>query len=82
MKVAPPDAELRRAKDYFKGSLMLSLESTSSRMSNLARQEMFFGRQFTLDPTIEPELAIEIHLLPRQVGHPARRALQARARPL
>ena len=27
---------------------MLSLESTSSRMSNLARQEIYFGRQFTL----------------------------------
>jgi predicted Zn-dependent peptidase len=36
--------ELRRAKDHLKGSLMLSLESTSSRMSNLARQEMYFPR--------------------------------------
>ena len=53
MKVAPPDAELRRAKDHLKGSLMLSLESTSSRMSNLARQEMYFDRQFGLDETIE-----------------------------
>ena len=53
MKVAPPDAELRRAKDHLKGSLMLSLESTSSRMSNLARQEIYFDRQFGLDETIE-----------------------------
>jgi predicted Zn-dependent peptidase len=53
MKVAPPDAELRRAKDHLKGSLMLSLESTSSRMSNLARQEMYFDRQFGLDETIQ-----------------------------
>jgi predicted Zn-dependent peptidase len=43
-----PD-EIRRAKDHLKGSLMLSLESTSSRMANLARQEIFFGRFFTLD---------------------------------
>jgi predicted Zn-dependent peptidase len=28
---------------------MLSLENTSSRMSQLARQEMYFGRQFSLD---------------------------------
>jgi predicted Zn-dependent peptidase len=28
---------------------MLSLESTSSRMSNLARQEMYFNRFYTLD---------------------------------
>jgi predicted Zn-dependent peptidase len=41
--------ELQRAKDHLKGSLMLSLESTSSRMSQLARQELMFGRQFTLD---------------------------------
>jgi predicted Zn-dependent peptidase len=53
MKQPPPDAELRRAKDHLKGSLMLSLESTSSRMSNLARQEIYFDRQFGLDETIE-----------------------------
>ena len=46
-------AELVRAKDHLKGSLVLSLESTSSRMSYLARQEMYFGRQFTLDETLQ-----------------------------
>ena len=44
-----PAEEVRRAKDHLKGSLMLSLESTTSRMSNLARQQMHFGRFFTLD---------------------------------
>ena len=44
-----PFEELRRAKDHLKGSLMLGLESTSSRMSHLARQEIYFGHQFTLD---------------------------------
>ena len=48
-----PDEELRRAKDHLKGSLMLSLESTASRMSNLARQEMYFGKFFTLDELVE-----------------------------
>ena len=47
-----PDEELRRAKDHLKGSLMLSLESTSSRMSNLARQEMYFHRFFTMDELV------------------------------
>jgi predicted Zn-dependent peptidase len=47
------DEELRRAKDHLKGSLMLSLESTSSRMSNLARQEMYFGKFFTLDELVQ-----------------------------
>jgi predicted Zn-dependent peptidase len=45
--------ELRRAKDQLKGSLMLSLESSTSRMSNLARQEMYFDRFFSLDETIQ-----------------------------
>jgi len=48
-----PDEELRRAKDHLKGSLMLGLESTASRMSNLARQEMYFGKFFTLDELVE-----------------------------
>ncbi len=45
--------ELRRAKDHLKGSLMLSLESTSSRMSNLARQELYFDRFMSLDEMLE-----------------------------
>ncbi len=47
------EAEIQRAKDQLKVSIMLSLESTSSRMSNLARQEIFFNRQFTLDEILE-----------------------------
>jgi predicted Zn-dependent peptidase len=41
--------ELRRAKDHLKGSLMLSLESTGSRMTRIAKQELYFGRWFTFD---------------------------------
>ena len=44
-----PEAELRRAKDHLKGSLMLGLESTGSRMANLARQEAIHGRIRSLD---------------------------------
>ena len=43
------EEEFRRAKDHLKGSLMLSLESTSARMSNLARQEMYYARFFTME---------------------------------
>ena len=43
------EEELLRAKNHLKGSLMLSLESTSSRMSNLARQELYFHRFSSLD---------------------------------
>ncbi len=48
-----PAEELRRAKDHLKGSFMLGLESTSSRMGNLARQEMYFKRFFTLDEMLQ-----------------------------
>ncbi|MEX2663323.1 MAG: pitrilysin family protein [Vicinamibacterales bacterium] len=48
-----PESELRRAKDHLKGSLMLSLENTASRMSHLARQEIYFDRHFGLDETLE-----------------------------
>jgi predicted Zn-dependent peptidase len=48
-----PEDELRRAKDQLKGSLMLSLESSTARMSNLARQEMYFEHFFGLDELIE-----------------------------
>lgn len=36
--------ELQRAKDHLKGGLVLGLESSGSRMANLARQELYFGR--------------------------------------
>jgi predicted Zn-dependent peptidase len=48
-----PAEELRRAKDQLKGSLMLSLESSTARMSNLARQEMYFDHFYGLDELIE-----------------------------
>src|SRR5579884_1124547 len=47
-----PEDELRRAKDQLKGSLMLSLESSNARMSNLARQEMYFDHFYGLDELI------------------------------
>ena len=52
MKKPVPDPELRRAKDHLKGSLMLSLENTASRMSHLGRQEIYFERHFGLDETL------------------------------
>jgi len=54
-----PAEELRRAKDQLKGSLMLGLESSTSRMSNLARQEMYFDRFAGLDELIEKIEAVQ-----------------------
>jgi len=46
------DEELKRAKDQLKGNLLLGLESSNSRMANLARQEMYFHKFFSVDELI------------------------------
>ena len=43
------DSELKRAKDQLKSNIVLGLESSSSRMANLARQQMYFGRFFGVE---------------------------------
>jgi len=61
LKAEPvPAEELRRSKDQLKGSLMLSLESSTARMSNLARQEMYFDRFYDLDELIEKIEAVTV----------------------
>lgn len=47
------DKELEKAKNQLKGMLMLSLESSGSRMVQVAKEEMYFGRHFTLDEIIK-----------------------------
>jgi predicted Zn-dependent peptidase len=75
--LAPPE-EMRRAKDHLKGSFVLGLESTSSRMGNLARQELYFKRFFSLDEMLEridrvtPE---EVRTLAEQFFDPKRMAV-------
>ncbi len=54
------EEELKRAKDQLKGSLMLSLESSTARMSNLARQEMYYDRFFSMDEIIERIQAVTV----------------------
>ena len=44
--------EFHRAKAQLKGNLLLGLESTSSRMTRLAKTEIYFGRYFDLDEII------------------------------
>jgi predicted Zn-dependent peptidase len=48
-----PADELRRTKDQLKGNILLSLESSGSRMSNLARQEMYFQHFFGMDEILD-----------------------------
>jgi predicted Zn-dependent peptidase len=63
-----PEEELRRSKDHLKGSLMLSLENTGSRMSHLARQEIYFGRTFKLDEILSGIEAVTAEDVPRIAG--------------
>jgi predicted Zn-dependent peptidase len=46
-------AELNKAKGHMKGSLMLNLESTNSRMSRLAKDEIYFGRYIPLEEILK-----------------------------
>ncbi len=46
-------AEELRVKNQLKGSLILSLESSSSHMSRLARQEIYFGKYLSMDDIIK-----------------------------
>jgi predicted Zn-dependent peptidase len=67
------EEELRRAKNHLKGSLMLSLESTSSRMSNLARQELYFGKYYSLDEilaSIEAVTREQVQVLAQEFFRP------------
>ena len=45
--------ELHNSKEQLKGNLMLSLESTNSRMSRLGKNELLLKRHFTLDDVIK-----------------------------
>lgn len=63
-----PATELQRAKDHLKGSLMLSLENTASRMSHIARQEIYFDRQFGLDETLQGVERVTIDDVQRVAG--------------
>ncbi len=47
-----PEEELTRAKDQLKGNILMGLESSNSRMANLARQEIYFGQFFTAEEIV------------------------------
>ena len=73
-----PEAELKRAKDQLKSNIVLGLESSSSRMANLARQEMYFGRFFSVEDIIVEVDAIspaDIQALAQQLFRPETIAL-------
>ncbi|MGB9715025.1 MAG: M16 family metallopeptidase [Thermodesulfovibrionales bacterium] len=47
LKDTVTEVELERAKKHLKGNIILGLESTGSRMNNIARQEIYYGRYYS-----------------------------------
>lgn len=62
------EKELAASKLHLKGSILLSLESTISRMSGIARQEYYFGRQYSPDEIIEHIDAVTLDDIRRVAG--------------
>jgi len=53
-----PEEELKLAKDQALSSILLSLESSSARVSALARQEIIHGRRISPEEIIEKMEAV------------------------
>jgi predicted Zn-dependent peptidase len=73
-----PEDELRRAKDQLLGNIILSMESSGARMSNLARQEMYFDHFFGIDEVmqqVEEVTAEQTMALARELFDPEKIAL-------
>jgi len=71
-------AEEQRVKNQLKGSLILSLESSNSHMSRLARQEIYFGKYLAIDDIIkgvEKVTAEQVQRLARHLFSPDNIAL-------
>jgi predicted Zn-dependent peptidase len=47
------ERELKSAKELLKGNFLLGMESTDNRMTGLAKNEIYFGRQMTPEEIIE-----------------------------
>jgi predicted Zn-dependent peptidase len=71
-------AELKRAQDQLKSNIVIGLESSGSRMANLARQQMYFGRFFGVEEItseIEAVTPETVQRLARELFQPERMAL-------
>ncbi len=72
------DEELLRAKDQLKGNILMGLESSNSRMANLARQEMYFRQFITVEEIIArigEVSAAEVQAMAQRLFDPARIAV-------
>ena len=72
------DVELKRAKDQVKSNMVIGLESSGSRMANLARQQIYFGRFFGVDEMMEEIEAVttaDVQELAQELFQPETMAL-------
>ncbi len=63
-------AEQARIRTQIKGNLVLSLESSNSHMSRIARQEIYFGKYLSIDDIIrgvEEVTAADVQRMARQI---------------
>jgi predicted Zn-dependent peptidase len=70
--------ELTRTKDQVKGNILMGLESSNSRMANLARQEMYFHTFMTVDEIIARIDAVDadqVQAMAQRLFDPARIAV-------
>jgi predicted Zn-dependent peptidase len=73
-----PAEELTRAKDQLKGNILMGLESSNSRMANLARQEIYFGQFFSAEEItarIDAVEAAQVQTMAQRLFDPARIAV-------
>jgi predicted Zn-dependent peptidase len=47
-----PDVELKEAKTQLKGKMLISQEGMSNRMMRIAKNEIYYGRQYSLDELV------------------------------
>jgi predicted Zn-dependent peptidase len=73
-----PEEELTRAKDQLKGNILMGLESSTSRMANLARQEIYFDKFITEEEVIarvDEVDAAQVQAMAQRLFDPARIAV-------
>ncbi len=65
--------EINGAKEFIKGNFLLSMESTDTRMTRLAKNEMFFGRQLSFEEVVTGIDAVspdDVQRLAREIFRP------------
>ena len=75
-----PKKELQMIKDNFKGTVLLSSDSVESRMSSIAKNEIFLGRHYTVEQVcrqIDAVTAADIQRVARQLFETKNRSVLA-----